>query len=164
MTEFSKEQIRQSTSTVYHKHYSYRTFFSRFTVRLLSKSVRTIAPEENSAPVRVRFWFRISVKIRVGAIFLRNNCSRTFSKVVVISRNYNHGSVVNFKFNFTFHNTLIYNRVTFSNRVACCVDLIRESWQPIEASFKDFRKIGVPKIPTNRKTANCVCKNLGKYL
>ena len=152
MTEFSKEQIRQSTSTVYHKHYSYRTFFSRFTVRLLSKSVRTIAPEENSAPVRVRFWFRISVKIRVGAIFLRNHCSRTFSKIVVISRNYNHGSVVNFKSNFTFHNTLIYNRVTFNNRVACCVDLIRESWQPIEASFKDFRKIGVPKIPTNRKT------------
>ena len=37
VTEFSKEQNKQSTSTVYHKHYRYRTCFNRFTVRLLSK-------------------------------------------------------------------------------------------------------------------------------
>ena len=37
VTEFSKEQNKLSTSTVYHKHYCYRTCFSRFAVKLLSK-------------------------------------------------------------------------------------------------------------------------------
>ena len=27
------------------------------------------------------------------------------------------GGVINFKFNFTFHNILIYNRATFNNRI-----------------------------------------------
>ena len=36
VTEFSKEHSKLSTSTVYHKHYCYRTFFSRFAVRLPS--------------------------------------------------------------------------------------------------------------------------------
>ena len=59
--------------------------------------------------------------------------------------------MINFKFNFTFHNILIYNRATFNNGVGCCVDFIRESWQSVEASCKEFRKIGALKIPTNRK-------------
>ena len=63
-----------------------------------------------------------------------------------------HGRVVNSKSNFTFHNILIYKRVIFSNRVACCVDFIREFWQQVEASCKEFRKISVLKIPTNRET------------
>ena len=50
------------------------------------------------------------------------------------------------------HNILIYNRATFNNRVLCCVDLIRESWQPVEASCREFRKISVLKISANRKT------------
>ena len=29
--------------------------------------VRTIVPEENCPPVRIRVWFRVSVKIRFGA-------------------------------------------------------------------------------------------------
>ena len=37
VTEFSKEQNKLSTSTVYHKHYCCRTFFGRFAVQLLSK-------------------------------------------------------------------------------------------------------------------------------
>ena len=37
VTEFSKEQNKLSTSTVYLKHYCYRTFYSRFAMRLLSK-------------------------------------------------------------------------------------------------------------------------------
>ena len=37
VTEFSKEQNKLSTSTVYHQHYCYRTFFSRFAVRLPAK-------------------------------------------------------------------------------------------------------------------------------
>ena len=60
--------------------------------------------------------------------------------------------MVNFKFNFTFHNILIYNRATFNNTVACCVDVIAESLQPVEASCNGLRKISVFKIPTNRKT------------
>ena len=31
--------------------------------------VRTIAPEKNCPPVRVRVWFRVSIKIRVGGSF-----------------------------------------------------------------------------------------------
>ena len=81
MTEFSKEQGKLNTSTVYHKHYCYRTFFSRFAVRLPSK--------------------------------------------IADYNDYNiHGGVMDFKFNFTFHNILIYSRAIFNNRVACCVDLI----------------------------------------
>ena len=63
-----------------------------------------------------------------------------------------HGGVVNFKFNFTFYNIVVYNRVTFNNRVACCFDFISESWQSVEASCKEFHKISVFKILTNRKT------------
>ena len=63
-----------------------------------------------------------------------------------------HGGVINFKFIFTFHKIFISNKATFNNRGACCVDIIRESWQPIETSCKKFRKISVFKIPTNRKT------------
>ena len=37
LTEFSKKQNKLSTSIVYHKHYCYGTFFSRFAVRLPSK-------------------------------------------------------------------------------------------------------------------------------
>ena len=37
MTEFSKEQNKLSSITDYHKHYRYKTFFSRFTVSLPSK-------------------------------------------------------------------------------------------------------------------------------
>ena len=36
-TEFSKEQSKLSANGVYHKHYCYRTIFSRFAVRLPSK-------------------------------------------------------------------------------------------------------------------------------
>ena len=53
---------------------------------------------------------------------------RLFSKKAGICRNYN------FQFNFIFHNILIDNRVTFNNKVECCVDYVRESWQPVEAS------------------------------
>ena len=62
-----------------------------------------------------------------------------------------HGGVINSKFSFTFHNISFYNRATFNYRVACCVDFIKESWQSIKTS-KEYRKIIVPKIPTNRKT------------
>ena len=55
--------------------------------------------------------------------------------------------MLNFKFNFTFHNILIYNRATFNNKVVCCIDFIRESWQPVEGSYKEFCKIGILKIP-----------------
>ena len=99
VAEFSKEQNKRSTSTVYHKHYCGRTFFSRFTVKLI------------------------------------------YHNIII------HEGVVNFEFNFTFHNILIYNRVTLNNRVACCVDFIREYWQPVEPSCKEFRKIFVFKIP-----------------
>ena len=101
MTEFSKEHNKQSTSTVHHKHYCYRTCFNRFRVRPLSKIA-----------------------------------------VIIIIR----GGVINFKSNFSFHNIFIYSRATFNNTVACCVDFTRET------SRKEFRKISVLKIPTNRKT------------
>ena len=64
--------------------------------------------------------------------FLSRFGMRLFSKVAVICRNYNHRGVTNFKFNFTFHNVLNYNRATFNNRVECCVDFTRESWQPVD--------------------------------
>ena len=60
--------------------------------------------------------------------------------------------MINFKSNVTFHNVLAYNRATFNNRIAYYVDIIGESWQPVEASCIGFRKISVVKIPTNRKT------------
>ena len=63
-----------------------------------------------------------------------------------------HGGLFNFKFNLIFYNILVYNRVTFNNRVACYFDFISESWQPVEASCKGFHKIIVFKILTNRKT------------
>ena len=75
---------------------------------------------------------------------------RLLSKIVVII--IIHGGVINFKSNFTFHNILFYNRAIFNNRVVCCVDFIRESWQPVEASCKEFCKISVLKILTNHKT------------
>ena len=31
-------------------------------------------------PVRVRVWFRVSVKVRFGGIFLRGNCPRADKK------------------------------------------------------------------------------------
>ena len=37
--------------------------------------VRKIAPEENCPPVRVRVWFRISVRIRAEGIFPRGQFS-----------------------------------------------------------------------------------------
>ena len=60
--------------------------------------------------------------------------------------------MVNFKLNFTFHNILIYNKTTFNNSVACCVYFIREFWEPVEASCREFRDISVFKILINRKT------------
>ena len=35
----------------------------------LKYGVRTIAPEENCPPVRVRVWFRVNVRIKVGGKF-----------------------------------------------------------------------------------------------
>ena len=101
VTEFSKEQNKPSTDAVYHNYYCYRTFFSRFAVRLLLKIV-------------------------------------AISVIIVIYR-----GVINFKFNFTFHNILIYKRATCYNRVQCCVDFIKKSWQPVEGSCKEFLKISV---------------------
>ena len=72
-----------------------------------------------------------------------------------------HGGVITFKSNFPFHNIFIYNRATFNDRVASCIDFLRESWHPVEASYNEFRKISVFKIPTNSKTTNCLCKNIG---
>ena len=37
----------------------------------IDHGVRKIAPEENCSPVRVRVWFRVSVRIRVGGNFLQ---------------------------------------------------------------------------------------------
>ena len=54
--------------------------------------------------------------------------------------------MINFELNFTFHNILIYNRATFNNIVVCCMDFIRESWQPVEASCKEFCEISGLKI------------------
>ena len=48
-------------------------------------------------------------------------------------------------------NILICNKASFSKRVACCTDFIRVSWQPVEASCKEFCKTSVLKIPTNRR-------------
>ena len=38
---------------------------------LLLKGARKIAPEEICPPVRIRVWFRISVRIRAGGNFAR---------------------------------------------------------------------------------------------
>ena len=48
---------------------------------LIFLGCRTIAPEENCPPVRVRVWFRVSVRIKVEwkTISLRGNCPRTVS-------------------------------------------------------------------------------------
>ena len=50
----------------------------------VAKDVRTIAPKENPPPVRVRVWFRVSVRdmqYRRGAVFLGANCLRTIAKI-----------------------------------------------------------------------------------
>ena len=70
-------------------------------------------------------------------------------RLAIICCNYN--NVINFKFDFAFHNILIYNRATFNNRVVSCTDFVRESWQPVKASCKEIR-ISVLKILTNHKT------------
>ena len=62
VTKFSKEQNKLSTSTVYHKHYYYRTFFSRFTVRLFSKIV-VICRNCNHS------WRRVNVKLYFSQYF-----------------------------------------------------------------------------------------------
>ena len=54
--------------------------------------------------------------------------------------------------NLTLLFTIFSFTITFNERVACCADFIREFWQPVEASWKEFRKISVLKIPANRKT------------
>ena len=81
---------------------------------------------------------------------------RLLSKIVVICHNYNHswrlGGMINYKLNLNFHNIFIYKRVTFNNRVACCVDFIRDSWRPVKASCKEFRKISDLKIRTSPTT------------
>ena len=46
----------------------------------VAKGIRTIAPEANCPPVRVRF--RVSFRVG-GAIFLGGNCSRTIAKQFV---------------------------------------------------------------------------------
>ena len=38
-------------------------------ISTIVRGVRKIVPEENSPPVRVRVWFRISVRIRAGGQF-----------------------------------------------------------------------------------------------
>ena len=50
-----------------------------------------------------------------------------FAVIIIINED-----VINFKFNFTFFNTLIYNRAAFNYRVLCCVDFITESQQPVK--------------------------------
>ena len=101
-------------------------------------------------------------KLSISTVHHKHYCYRNFSgrfavkllsKIAVICRNYTHSRMRDFfKFNFTFHNTLIFNRTTFNSRVVCCVDFITECWQSVEDSFKELRKISVLKIPTNRKT------------
>ena len=45
--EKTKQNKTEQTSIVYHKHYCYRGFFSRFAVRLLSKIVVIICRTYN---------------------------------------------------------------------------------------------------------------------
>ena len=40
-----------------------------YIVCCIFKGARTIAPEKNCPPVRVRVWFRVSVRIRFGGQF-----------------------------------------------------------------------------------------------
>ena len=60
--------------------------------------------------------------------------------------------MINFKFNLTFHNVLTYNRAIFNDSLVCSVDFANESWQPVEASCKEFHKINILKISTNHNT------------
>ena len=50
--------------------------------------------------------------------------------------------MINFKFNF--HNVLAYNRTTFNKRVVCCVDFIREFWQPVEKTVYIYSPWSLP--------------------
>ena len=55
---------------------------------IIPEGIRTIAPEENCPPVKVRVWVRVRVSFRVGggeAIFLGGNCPRTIPEKIVIS-------------------------------------------------------------------------------
>ena len=56
-----------------------KSFFNKHyaTIEYVRNGARKSAPEENCPPVRVRVWFRISVRIRAGAIFLEDNFPRT---------------------------------------------------------------------------------------
>ena len=47
---------------------------------VLKKGVRTIAPQENFPPVRVRVWIRIRVRIRDGDNFPQGQFPRTIKK------------------------------------------------------------------------------------
>ena len=81
-------------------------------------------------------------KLSTRKVFQKHHCYRTFNSrfarrlilkkakfavIIIINE-----GMINFKFNFTFFNTLIYNRAAFNNRVVCCVDFIRESQQPVK--------------------------------
>ena len=48
------------------------------------KGIRTIIPEENCPPIRVRVWVRVRVRNRVGgAFFLEDNCLRSNCKFTI---------------------------------------------------------------------------------
>ena len=56
----------------------------------------TISPEENCPPVRVMVWFRVKVRIRLGAVFLGGNCPRTNESIETVVRRCLHNRIKNF--------------------------------------------------------------------
>ena len=48
--------------------------------------------------------------------------------------------------------TIFWCTIEQLSTIVCSTDFIREFWQPVEASCKEFRKINVFIIPKNRKT------------
>ena len=72
----------QYYSTAFLISYQFEMFFC---IDLIY-GVWTNAPEENCPSVRVRVWFRVSVRIKIRgeAIFLGGNCPRTLNYISII--------------------------------------------------------------------------------
>ena len=69
----------------------YKTFVYKHTDTIEFMGVRTIAPEENCPPLRLRAWVKVRVRIRVGGNFPREQLSqnRIYEKLTSFSEKYN---------------------------------------------------------------------------
>ena len=102
--------------------------FQFFNYFICVSSVTEFSNEQNKPSTRKVFYKHHCYRTFISRFARRLMLKKAkFAVIIIINED-----VINFKFNFTFFNTLIYNRAAFNYRVLCCVDFITESRQPVK--------------------------------